>query len=150
MIANTDPTRKPGIHWWLFLDTEERDTLFFFDSFGTLDLLNFIVTNDLAILKKLIPGQIKQIFNQDNKIALLRWNLKLKNYGRLRQKELNRLSTTARNFSKFLCDFSRYKKIRNTVKVVTVDDNLQSSRLTTAVPSKCISTWACSNLSKAV
>ena len=59
MIANTDPARKLGIHWWSFLDTDERDTLFVFDSFRTLGLLNFIVNNDLDIFKKLIPGQIK-------------------------------------------------------------------------------------------
>ena len=62
MIANTDPARKPGIHWWSFLDTDGRDTLAFFDAFGTLGLINFIMTNDLVIFKKLIPGQIKQIF----------------------------------------------------------------------------------------
>ena len=29
MIANTDPARKPEKHWWSFLVTNERDTLFF-------------------------------------------------------------------------------------------------------------------------
>ena len=126
IIANTDPARKLGIQWWSFLNTDERDTLFFFDSFGTLGLLNFIVTNDLDVFKKLIPGHIKQIFKQDNKITLLKWNFKLNNYENLTQKELNRLSTTARHFFRFLYDFSRYKKIRNTVKAVRVDNNLQS------------------------
>ena len=42
------------------------------------------------------------------------------------QKELNRFSTTARHFLKFLYNSGRNKKIQNTVKVVTVDDNLQS------------------------
>ena len=56
MIANTDPARKPGIHWWSFLDSDEKDILFFFDSSRTLALLDFIVTNDLDIFKKLIPG----------------------------------------------------------------------------------------------
>ena len=84
------------------------------------------MTNNLDIFKKLIPGQMKQIFKQGNKITLLRWNFKLKNYEKLTQKELNRLSTIARHFFKFLYDFGRYKKIKNTVKVVTVDGNLQS------------------------
>ena len=126
MIANTDPARKLGIHWWSFLDTDERDTLFVFDSFRTLGLLNFIVNNDLDIFRKLIPGQIRQIFKQDNKITLLRWNFKLKNYDKLTQKELNRLPTMVCHFFNFLYDFGRYKKIQNTVKVVTVDNNLQS------------------------
>ena len=30
MIANTDPARKLEKHWWSFLVTNERDTLFFY------------------------------------------------------------------------------------------------------------------------
>ena len=29
IIANTDLGRKPGMHWWSFLDTDAKDTLFF-------------------------------------------------------------------------------------------------------------------------
>ena len=79
MIANTDPHNKPGVHWCSILDMDERDTLFFFDSFGTYGLLKFIVHNDLDIFQKLIPGHIKQVFKQDNKIMLFMWNSKLKN-----------------------------------------------------------------------
>ena len=71
MIANTDPHNKPGVHWWSILETDGRDTLFFFDSFGTYGILKFIIDNDLDIFQKLIPRQIKQIFKQDNKITLL-------------------------------------------------------------------------------
>ena len=121
MIANTDLHNKPGVHWWSILDTDERDTLFFFDTLGTYGF-----NNDLNIFQKLIPGQIKQIYKQDNKITLLTRNFKLENYEKLTQKELNSLSSTAQHFFKFLYEFGTYKKIKNTVKVVTVDDNLQS------------------------
>ena len=77
MVANTDPARKSGIHWWSFLDTDEKDTLFFFDSFRSYGLLNFIVTNDLDVFNKVIPGQFRQIFKQDNKITLLKWSFRL-------------------------------------------------------------------------
>ena len=87
MVANTDPHEEPGVHRWSFLDTDERDTLFFFDSFGTYGLFKFVVDNDLDIFQKLIPGQIKQIFKQDNKITLFRWNFKLKNHEKLTQKK---------------------------------------------------------------
>ena len=78
MIANkpADRHNKPGVQWWSILNADERDTLFFFDSFGTYGLLKFIVNNDVDIFQKLIPGQIKQIFKQDNKITLLTWNFK--------------------------------------------------------------------------
>ena len=57
---------------------------------------------------------------------LLRLNFKLNNYTKLTQKELNSLSSTAQHFLKFLYDFGTYKKIKNMVKVVTVDENLQN------------------------
>lgn len=72
MVANTDPVRKPGIHWWSSLDKDEKDTLFFFDSFGSYSLFNFVVTNDLEVFNKVIPGQFGQTFKQDNKITLLK------------------------------------------------------------------------------
>ena len=125
MIANTDLHNKPGIHWWSILDRDERDTLIFFDSFGTYGLLKFIVDNDLGIFQKLMPGLIKQIFKQDNKITLLTCNFKLKNYEKLSKKELNSFSSTAQRVFKFLYEFGTYEKIKNTAKVVTVDENLQ-------------------------
>ena len=30
MVANTDPARKPGVHWWSFLDIEEKILCSFF------------------------------------------------------------------------------------------------------------------------
>ena len=124
-IANTDPARKPGIHSWSFLDTDEKNTLFLFDSFGSYGLLSFIVNNDLDVFKCVIPGQAKQIFEKDNKITLLKWSFKLNNYKKFKQKQLDKLTPAARYFFKFLYDFGKYKTIKNTMKVVMVDNNLQ-------------------------
>ena len=55
----------------LFIDTDEEDT-FFFDLFGSYGLLNSIVTNDVDVFNKVIPGQFKQIFKKYNKISLLK------------------------------------------------------------------------------
>ena len=126
MIANTDPARKPGIHSWSFLDTDEKNTLFLFDGFGSYGLLNFIVNNDLDVFKCVIPWQVKQIFEKGNKITLLKWSFKLSNYKKFKQKQLNKLTPAARYFFKFLYDFGKYKTIKNTMKVVMVDNNLQS------------------------
>ena len=126
MVANTDSARKPGIHWWSFLDTDEKDTLFLFDSFSSYGLLNFIVNNDLDVFKRVIPGQFTQIFKKDNTITLLKCSFNLNNYEKLKQKQFENLTPAASHFFKFLYDFGKYKKIKNTVKVVTVDGNLQS------------------------
>ena len=86
MIANTDPARKSGVHWWSFIGTDEKDTLVFFDSFCSYGLLHFIATNDLDVFNKVIPGQFKQIFKKDNKIYLLKWSFRLKIYEKLTPK----------------------------------------------------------------
>lgn len=45
---------------------------FFSDLFGSYGLLNSIVTNDVDVFNKVIPGQSKQIFKKYNKISLLK------------------------------------------------------------------------------
>ena len=125
MIANTDPARKLSVHWWSFIDTDEEDT-FFFNSFGSYGLLNIIVTSDLDIFDKVIPGHFKQIFKKGIKISLLKWSFRLKNCEKLTQKQLDKLSPTARHFFTFIYYFGKHKKVNNVIKVVTIDDNLQN------------------------
>ena len=43
IIANTDSSDKPGVHWWSILDIEPKTDIFFFDSFGLDGLNHFIV-----------------------------------------------------------------------------------------------------------
>ena len=100
------PADKKGVvihrYWW-------RRYLFF-DLFGSYGFLNSIVTNDVDVFNKVIPGQSKQIFKKYNKISLLKWNFRLKNYEKLIQKQLDKFSPTARHFFKFIYDFGRHKK----------------------------------------
>ena len=49
---------KTGMHWWSFLDTDERNTIFF-NSFGSYGLLHFIMTNDMDIFKKTFTGPVE-------------------------------------------------------------------------------------------
>ena len=34
IIANTDASDKPGVHWWSILDIEPQTDIFFFDFYG--------------------------------------------------------------------------------------------------------------------
>ena len=114
MIANTDPAAKSDTHWWSLLDTEQKDTLFLFDSLGSYGLLNFIVENDLEVFNKLIPGQFNQIFKKDNKITLLKWSFKLDKYEKLKDRDINKLSDTAKHFLRFLYEFGKQKGVKKT------------------------------------
>ena len=126
MTANRNPAAKSGTHWCTFSDTKQKDTLFLFDLLGSYRLLNFIVQNDLEVCNKFIPEYFNQIVKKDNKITLLRWSFKLDKYEKLKDRYINKLSDTAKHFFRFLYEFGKHKGVKNTVKVVTVNNNMQS------------------------
>ena len=65
IIVNTDPSNKPGVHWWSILDIEPRNDIFFFDSFSLNGLKHFIIQDDKPIVDKILLG-IEQM-NRTNK-----------------------------------------------------------------------------------
>ena len=60
---------------------------------------------------------------------LLWWTFKCNNYKKLTSMEINKLSDMAKHFFAFLDQFGKYQNIRNSVKVVTMDDNLQNFQM---------------------
>ena len=50
IIANTDASDKPGVHWWSIPDIEPRNDIFLFDSFGLDGLKHFIIQDDKPIV----------------------------------------------------------------------------------------------------
>ena len=56
IIANTDASNKPGVHWWSILDIEPRTDIFFFDSYGIEGLKHFIIQDDRQIVDKILIG----------------------------------------------------------------------------------------------
>ena len=52
VIANTDSSEKEGTHWWSILDTEPKQDIFFFDSFGLDGSKHFIIQDDRNVIEK--------------------------------------------------------------------------------------------------
>ena len=69
IIANTDGSNKPGVHWWSILDIEPRNDIFFFDSFGLDGLKHFIIQDDKTIVDKILLG-IEPLNRTDKKIKI--------------------------------------------------------------------------------
>ena len=46
IIANTDSSEKPGMHWYSILGIEPKTNIFFFDSFDLDALKHFIMQDD--------------------------------------------------------------------------------------------------------
>ena len=51
VIANTDSSEKEGTHWWSILDTEPKQDMFFFDSFGLDGSKHFIIQDDRNVIE---------------------------------------------------------------------------------------------------
>ena len=73
IIANTDASDKPGVHWWSILDIEPQTDIFFFDSYGIEGLKHFIIQDDKQIVDKILIG-IENMHRTDDKVTLCKIN----------------------------------------------------------------------------
>ena len=124
IIANTDASDKPGVHWWSILYIEPRNDIFFFDSFGLEGLKHFVIQDDKPIVDKILIG-VKQMNRSDQKITL--WKIKF-NLGACKdstKKEVDSLSDAARNFFYFIQAFGLKLKLRSLVNIWMVEDRMQ-------------------------
>ena len=124
IIANTDASDKPGVHWWSILDIELRNDIFFFDSFGLDGLNHFIVQDDKPLVNKILVG-IKQMTRTDKKITLCKIKFNLTACRDLTKGEIDDLSDMARNFFQFVQPFGIKLKLRIFVNIWMVEDWVQ-------------------------
>ena len=124
IIASTDASDKPGVHWWSILDIEPRTDIFFFDSFGLDRLKHFIIQNDKPIVDKILLG-IEQMDRTDQKITLCRIKFNLGACKNLSKEEIDSLSETARNLFQFIQAFGTKIKLRSFVNIWMLEDRIQ-------------------------
>ena len=124
IIANTDASDKPGVHWWSILDIEPRTDIFFFDSYGLQGLKHFIIQDDKPIVDKILIGIVK-MDRTDNKLTLCKIKFNLGACKHLTKDEIDSLSDTARNFFYFIQAFGIKLKLRGFVNTWMVEDRLQ-------------------------
>ena len=118
IIANTDASNKPDVHWWSILDIEPRTDIFFFDSYGIEGLKHFIIQDDRQILDKILIG-IEKMDRTDGKISLCKIKF---NLGACKHLTEDEISNTARNFFQA---FGVKLKLRGFVNIWMVEDRLQ-------------------------
>ena len=126
MIMNTDRSGKEGTHWWSFLEIASKDKIFLFDSYGFIDLKEFIIDNDRKTLDSFFYG-LEKMNKRDKKIILTYVQFDLENY-LLADKD--KLTTTANNFFCTLFEFGRVHNDK-IVDVFMVDDPLQHEQTDT-------------------
>ena len=124
IIANTDASDKPGVHWWSILDIEPRNDIFLFDSFGLDGSKHFIIQDDKPIVDKILLG-VEQMNKSDQKITLFKIKFNLGACNDLTKKEVDSLSDTARNFFYFIQAFGLKLKLRSFIDIWMVEDRVQ-------------------------
>ena len=122
IIMNTDHSNKKGTHWWSFLDLHERKEIFLFDSFGFEGFKEFVIDNDRNILNKILFG-IEKFQKKDNKITLITLKFSMNEYEKI--KNGHRLRPTTQDLLHLMYQFGKLHKVKDTIKVHLVDDQLQ-------------------------
>ena len=123
-IFNTDRENKPGTHWWSFLDIYPKEDLLLFDSFGFSGFIQFIVDNDIDIIEKLLYN-FKKFNKKDTKLNLVTLTFSVKTYKKIKEKNKEKLTNTAKDFFHLLSEFSRLKKQEHDIKIITLDNQIQ-------------------------
>ena len=121
IIANTNNSNKPGVHWWSILDVEPKTYIFFFDSFGLDGLNHFTVQYVKPNLEKILLD-VEKMTRTDKKITLCKVRFNLGACKSLCQEEIDSLSDTARNFFQFVQPFGIKLKLRIFVNIWMVED----------------------------
>ena len=123
-IFNIDRENKPRTHWWSFLDIYPKKDLFLFEGFGFAAFKEFIVDNDINIVDKLLFN-LKKFDKKDTKINLVSLTCSVENYRKIKEKNQEKLTNTAKDFFHLLSEFGKLKKRNNEAKIIVLDDQLQ-------------------------
>ena len=120
MIMNTDRAGKQGTHWWSFLEISSKNQIFLFDSYGFIELKEFIIDNDRKIIDKFFHG-LSKMSKKDSAINLTYVEFVPPAYEKINR---FRLATTAQEFFHTLNEFSKTHRLKK-VDADMVDDCLQ-------------------------
>lgn len=124
LIINTARKNHRGVHWWSILDIDPKKELFLFDSEEFEGFKYFITSDNNAIVDKVLYN-VERFGKKDKKITCVTITFSVPGYRKLKEDEINKLSTTAQDLFHLFLEFSFYKRHENDLKIVFVDDQLQ-------------------------
>ena len=81
----------------------------FFDSFGFIGFKQFIVDNDKNIIHKMLFN-LEKFSKKDTKINLVSLTFSIESYKKIKEKSLDNLTDTAKDFFHLLSEFGKVKK----------------------------------------
>lgn len=131
-IINTARENHKGLHWISLMNIEPTKHVFLFDSEGFLGFRVFILNNkdDNATIDKVLFN-IKKFNQPTEKIKLVELIFPVVEYRNLKQEELKQLTTVAQDLFHLLSEIAHIKKQANELKLVCVENELQSKTTST-------------------
>ena len=118
------------MHWWSVLNTDTKNELLILDSKGFEGFKFFILSNNEALIDKLMYD-VNKFNRKDNKINLVTVQFLLPACKKLKERELKKLTTTAQDLCPVLAEFASYNNVKTQVKSTMVDDELQKINTST-------------------
>ena len=116
IIVNTSRKNKKGVHWWSILNIDPKKELLLFDSYGFIGFKFFILSDDKAIVDKILYN-VNNFNKKDNKINLVTVTFSVDAQEKLKENKLNALTETARDLLHKLAEFSKYNSMTNEMKL---------------------------------
>ena len=93
----------------VFLDIDQKNNLFLFDSFGLEGFKLFIVNNDQQIINQLLYNFGKCKIKSNEKLTLYSMKFCVDTWEKMLQKTKSQLTETAQNFFHLLEQFAKLK-----------------------------------------
>ena len=97
-----------------------------FDSFEFVGFKQFIVDNDKNIIDKMLFN-LEKFNKKDTKINLVSLTFSIESYKQIKEKSLDNLKNTAKDFFHLLSEFgkTKQKNKKKEMKIILLDDQLQ-------------------------
>ena len=95
-----------------------------FDSYGVVDLENFLIEDDQTIINKIL-FVLEKMKLTNNKLTLVRTTFSYPGFKNLIGKELNRFSPVAKDFFHFIDEFAKLNNIKSKVAIHMLKDQIQ-------------------------
>ena len=123
-IFNTDRENKSGTHWRSFLDIHPKKDPLLFDSFDFTGFKQFIVDDDKNEIDKMLFN-LEKFNKKDTKVNLVSLTFSIESYKKIKEKSLDNLTDTAKDFFHLLSEFGKLKKQKKEMKIILLNDQLQ-------------------------
>lgn len=102
----------------------KKGLVFFFYGYGFKAFKYFVIDNDAAIINKIFYN-LNKFNKKGNKITIISLKFFIEAHHKLKEKEIDKLTNTTKDFSHLLSEFGKVNSVSNEVAIYMVGNALQ-------------------------